>query len=98
MSWSAGGDRRDIDVVDVERKVTKMNLDSEDFKMRIGVGEIIDIQRHKLNIMTDKDGKATPVATDTISSKERIAQKRRIRIVLAEFCLLHTYNFDIVFV
>ena len=75
-----------------------MNLDGEEFEMRIGVGEIIDIQRHKLNIMTDKVGKATPAATDTISLKERIAQKRRIRIVLAEFCLLHTCNFDIVFV
>ena len=98
MSGSAGRDWRDIDVVDVEREMGKIYLDGEDFKMRVSVGEIINVQRHKFNVMTDKDGKATPTTTDTITPKKCIARKRRVRIVLAKFSLLHTCNFDVVFV
>ena len=78
--------------------MTKMDFDGLDFKVRIGVDEIVDVHRRKLNVMTNKDGKATPATTDTISTKECIARKRRIRIVLAEFCLLDACNLNIVFV
>ena len=98
ISGGAGGDGRDVYVVDVEDEMTQVYLDGENFQVGINASEIRDIQRLELNVVADEDGEAATTASDTIAPKKGVSWKRRVRIVFSELRLLYTSDLDIVFV
>ena len=78
--------------------MSEVDFDGEDFHVRINTSETIHIERLKLDVMADKDGKAATAAASTIASKECKARKRGVPIVWSEFRLLNTGNLYIVIV
>ena len=77
--------------------MTEMDLDGEDFHVRVNASEI-NIERLKLDVMTDEDGEVATTAADTVALKKCKAGKRGIPIVWSKFRLLDTSNLNIVFV
>ena len=67
------------------------------FEMGVGVEQIVNINRRKLNILVDENGEATPTASRSITTQKRITGERRIRITRTKLRLLYAGNLDIVF-
>ena len=98
--WSvvrrAGRGRRNVDIIDEDREVTKVDADGDGFEMLVGAEEVVHINRSKLHIMAYEDGDATPTTTLAIASEEGVTRKRRVWIVRAQFRFLEARNFDVV--
>ena len=73
-----------------------MYLDGLSFEMGVVAEQNIHINRRKLDILVNKNGKATPTTSRAITSKKRVAGKRRIRGIRTELRLLDAGDFDIV--
>ena len=93
----AGRGRRNVDVIDEEREVTKMDTDGDGFEMLVGVEEVIHVNRSKLHIMAYKNGKATSTTTLAIASEKGVTRKRRVWIVRAQFRFLKARDLHVVF-
>ena len=93
-----GGNRRDVDVVDIERRIVGGDGDGEDFEVWIAVGDRRGVQRGEFNVMVDEDGEAaTATAIWSIPAKKRVVAEARVVVRGTEFRFLQASHPDIVF-
>ena len=63
--------RRNIDVVDSDRRMSKVNFDGLDFQMLVVGEESINIDRLKRDVMVDEDGQTAPATTSRMIPRRR---------------------------
>ena len=96
VSWRAGGRRREVDVEDVESRVTKLKTNTENLQDWIINEKVIAVDRNKLDVVPNEDGETTPATTRTIAAKESVIWKRRVSRKRSQLRLLQTCNLDVV--
>ena len=89
---------RNIDVVDSDRRMSKVNFDGLDFQMLVVGEESINIDWLKLDVVVDEDGQTAPATTSrTIPPEEGIVSKRGIGHVGPKLRLLYAGDLDVIF-
>ena len=88
----AGGRRRNVDAVDVERMMLKLNSNGDDFDDTVVEGR--DVDRGEAKVVMNKDPNTAPTANRTITTQERIIDEIDGGSG-AEFRLLQTSDLNI---